>query len=390
MTTRSLAITWSLSELHGWGLVVLHTCLYMLERGIMPLLLETPSMNSMRPQNRERLAPLLKGYETTQRLQKEHPGNVFMLSEFDVLHALSNGFVAQPVSSRFRSARNVGVIAYEDTRLYGDVLERATSYDIMVVHSTYNKALLDERGVKDVRLTFQGIDPTEAFPGTPQKRFGDRFVVFSGGKLEFRKGQDIVLAAFRRFHERHPDALLVTAWHNPWPPTAAGMAESTLAPAAPKVDASNRLRITDWAVENGLPAEGFLDLGFLSRAQIAPLLWECHAALFPNRCEGATNLVAMEAMACGVPAVLSANTGHMDLVAGDTCFTLNQQTPVPDHDGSRIGWGESSVDELVETLERIYTDHAEAQRRRANALAFVHGQRTWRNFAESFVAACQN
>jgi len=390
MTSRSLALTWSLSELHGWGLVGLHTCLYMVERGIMPLLLEAPSMNSMRPHNRERLAPLLQGYERIKRLQEENPGKIFMLNEFDVLHALSNGFVAQPVSTRFRSARNVGVIAYEDTRIYGDVLQRAKSYDIMVVHSTYNRTLLEERGVENVRLSFQGIDPTEVFPGTPQKRFGDRFVVFSGGKLEFRKGQDIVLAAFRRFHERHPDALLVTAWHNPWPATAASMGESTLAPSAPKVDANNRLRITDWAVENGVPAEGFLDLGFLGRAQIAPVLWECHAAVFPNRCEGATNLVAMEAMACGVPAVLSANTGHMDLSANDTCFTLDRQTPVVDRDGSRIGWGESSVDELVEALERIYTDHTEAQRRRANALAFVHGERTWRHFAESFVNVCQN
>jgi glycosyltransferase involved in cell wall biosynthesis len=390
MPQRSLALTWSLSELHGWGLVGLHLCLYLAELGIRPLLLEKPAMGTMRPQNRERLTPLLQGYDLARGLsEKQPPEQVLFLQEFDVLHALSNGFVAQPVSTRFRGVRNIGIIAYEDTRVVGDVLQRAKSYDAMMVHSTFNKQMLEERGVENLLLTFQGVDPTEMYPGTAQKRFGDRFVVFSGGKLEFRKGQDIVLAAFRRFHRRHPDALLVTAWHNPWPATAAGIAESSLTPVPPKVGADNRLRIIDWAMDNGVPAEGFGDLGFLTRDKIAPVLWECHAAVFPNRCEGATNLVAMEAMACGVPTVLSANTGHMDLIKGDTVFPLEQQTPVHNPDGGRINWGESSVDELVETLERIYTDYEEARRRRAAALAFVHGERTWRKFAESVVATCQ-
>ncbi len=390
MSQRSLALTWSLSELHGWGLVGLHLCLYLAELGIRPLLLEKPAMGGMRPQNRDRLTPLLQGYEAIRRLDAAQPaGQVLALQEFDVLHALSNGFVAQALSARFRGVRNIGIIAYEDTRVVGDVLQRAKSYDAMMVHSTFNKTLLEERGVENLLLTFQGVDPTEMYPGSPQKRFGDRFVIFSGGKLEFRKGQDIVLAAFRRFHQRHPEALLVTAWHNPWPATAMGIAESALAPAAPKVGDDGRLRIVDWALENGVPAAGFGDLGFLSRDKIAPALWECHAAVFPNRCEGATNLVAMEAMACGVPTVLSANTGHLDLIKGDNVFVLNQQTPVHNPDGGRNYWGESSVDELVETLERIYTDHEEARRRRAAALAFIHGERTWRKFAESVVAACR-
>ena len=37
-------------------------------------------------------------------------------------------------------------------------------------------------------------------------------------------------------------------------------------------------------------------------------------ALFPNRCESGTNLVAMEAMAAGIPVILSNNSGHLDLI----------------------------------------------------------------------------
>jgi len=128
-------------------------------------------------------------------------------------------------------------------------------------------------------------------------------------------------------------------------------------------------------------------LGFMTREQIAPVLADCAAAVFPNRCEGATNLVAMEAMACGVPVVLSANTGHRDIIRDDACLALTRQDAVPDATGARIGWGESSVEELVEHLETIYTDREAAGRRSCNAMRFILGERTWKNFAQSFVAA---
>ena len=42
-------------------------------------------------------------------------------------------------------------------------------------------------------------------------------MVFSGGKFELRKGQDVVIRAYRVLEDRHPDVMLVNAWFNPWP-----------------------------------------------------------------------------------------------------------------------------------------------------------------------------
>lgn len=383
---KPLAITWNLSEMHGWGLLGVHTALYLMDIGRPPLLLEKPLMSTLRPANRAKLEGLLKGFDTVSSIAAANPGKVFQLAEYDVMHGLANGFMHGPLSDRFRGNRNIGVIAYEDTKLTPEVLARARSYDAMVVHSTFNRRLLEDQGVPNVRVALQGIDPTEIYPGPAGDRFGGRFVVFSGGKLEFRKGQDIVLAAFRRFHARHPEALLVTNWFNAWPQTAMGIAESRHTPTPPGLDAQGRVDITGWAVANGVPVDAFIDLGFLARHQIAELLWNCHVAVFPNRCEGATNLVAMEAMACEVPTVLSANTGHLDLIRPDQVYVLADQKPVHNPDGGRIDWGESSVDELVERLEEIHTDRADARRRAANAGAFIRGERTWRHFAEVFVA----
>jgi glycosyltransferase involved in cell wall biosynthesis len=91
-------------------------------------------------------------------------------------------------------------------------------------------------------------------------------------------------------------------------------------------------------------------------------------AVFTNRSEGGTNLVAMEAMACGVPTILSANTGHLNLIGRDTCFPLERQPPVsvttPAFRGTML-WGESDPEEVVAQLERAYDDRAEAARRGA-------------------------
>lgn len=384
----TLALSWQLTEIHGWGLVGVHTALCLVDRAQPPLLLEKPATITMRPSTREKLEGLIGGYEQIKTLSAKYGGRKLMLHDCTMLHALGNGFVPGAPSEHFHGKRNVGVIAFEDTTFDNQVLDRARRYDHLVVHSTYNRDLLIDQGFANVGLAFQGVDPSE-MPLLPATRmFGDRFVVFSGGKMEFRKAQDVVLTAFRLFHERHPDAILVTAWQNAWPHTSADIAESPLTPTAPKINhATMRLGISDWAHAHGVPERAFIDLGFLTRAQIAPVLAECHAAIFPNRCEGATNLVAMEAMACGVPVILSANTGHNDLIRDGNCLALTEQTPVANPKGNRRGWCHSSVDEALAHLETLYSDRQAARSMAEKAKNFIRGERTWRAFAESFIDA---
>ena len=71
---------------------------------------------------------------------------------------------------------------------------------------------------------------------------------------------------------------------------------------------------------NGVPAEQFIDLGVVPNHLMPRVLREMDVAVFPNRCEGGTNLVAMECMACGVPAIVASNTGQRDLIATGAAF----------------------------------------------------------------------
>jgi glycosyltransferase involved in cell wall biosynthesis len=111
-------------------------------------------------------------------------------------------------------------------------------------------------------------------------------------------------------------------------------------------------------------------------------------ALFPNRAEGGTNLVAMEAMACGVPTILSRNTGHTDLIEDENCYPLVEQRPLSGEEagfGGVAGWGESDIDEIVEALERVYA-HREEARQRGLAGAATLGQFTWARTAREMKA----
>jgi glycosyltransferase involved in cell wall biosynthesis len=92
----------------------------------------------------------------------------------------------------------------------------------------------------------------------------------------------------------------------------------------------------------------------------------------------------MECMACGLPVILSRNTGHLDLMDGENCFPLERQTPFDGY-GAGIravpGWGESSVAEVVETLERVFADRTEA-RRRGRFAAESMTKLTWKHTAD--------
>jgi glycosyltransferase involved in cell wall biosynthesis len=118
------------------------------------------------------------------------------------------------------------------------------------------------------------------------------------------------------------------------------------------------------------------------------VLREMDVALFTNRAEGGTNLVAMECMACGVPTILSRNTGHIDLIEDDNCYPLNQQGELAGFEAGSLGvpgWGESDVDEVVEALERVYAHRAEARERGLRGAADI-GRYSWAKTAREMKA----
>jgi glycosyltransferase involved in cell wall biosynthesis len=246
---------------------------------------------------------------------------------------------------------SVGVVFFETDDIGRDAAKKVEHHACIVAGSNWNAEVLRAHGIPRVETVLQGIDPALFHPAPKNNLFPGRFLVFSGGKLETRKGQDKVLAAWRIFSARHPDAMLVTAWYSPWPHFAREINSSECAAPLPFTQDGNP-DIEGWAVANGIKPDQFLNLGAVPNASMPLILREMDAAIFPNRCEGGTNLVAMEAMACGVPTILSANSGHLDLLQDGAALPLTDQRPIQ----TASGWHESNLEEMVAALEKLYGD----------------------------------
>jgi glycosyltransferase involved in cell wall biosynthesis len=371
-----LAIDWQISAHMGWGVYGLNIALQLCARGITPIPIWTPLWETLHPLQRAALvASDAAGRELGQQLTNLAEKQLTM--DCPLVHAYGNRFSHPPLPFALKGTPDVGIMVFELPQFDAAAIEQGRQLDRIVTSSTWNLNILRGLGFENVTLMLQGIDPTLFFPAPRAGLLGDRFTIFSGGKLEYRKGQDLVIAAVREFQKRHREAILVFGWHNPWPEsseeiTTAGLVDS------PSRSPDGQLDFGPWLRKQGIT--NLINLGQLFNWQVSPILREMDVAIFPSRCEGATNFVAMECMACGVPTILSANTGHLDLIADDGCYPLTRQAAVkPTVEFPVVGgWGESSVDEIVETLERIYRDREKSCRRGLAGARRVH-QLSWDN-----------
>lgn len=391
MDVPVLGMDWQVGATSGWGVYGMNLTRRLLSTGAaLPAPSMAPVFDGMAPTTRETLVPIATTHGEFASAIAESHGRLLRVP-FTMLRALGNGFHLSPESSRIDAPRNVGVVFFESTDLDAAAIARAKRYDRIIAGSSWNAEVLRAHGVENVATVLQGVDASllRSRPRPPRRR--DRFIVFSGGKLEYRKGQDIVVAAFRTFVKRHPEAKLMVAWHNHWPRTMGEIPTAGHVRGAPFVDHAGRADMTGWLVENGIPADSVIDLGLRGNAEMGALIAEANVALFTNRAEGGTNLVAMECLAAGVPTILSANTGHLDLTDDSRCYVLREQfacRPTPSFRGVD-GWGESSVDEAIAALEQVYADADDAERRAANAADWMRGL-TWDTQIDRLVDAIRD
>ncbi len=264
---------------------------------------------------------------------------------FPVIHSLDNWLhddnMHDPAMPLCRGSRDFAIVFFENNTPNDFTTRNANQFEILFGGSTWNTRVLREHGLTNVDTFIQGVD-LNLFRPIPRGS-GERFIVYSGGKLEHRKGQDIVVAAFREFVKTHPDAVLATTWHNQWPQSMEGIKFGSHVENVPQIDDEGNCDIARWIAENGVPAKNIHDYGLILNHLMPKVFAEADVAVFPNRCEGGTNLVAMEAMASGVPCILSANTGHLDLIEDDNCYPITNQAEIsglpystkPDYAGNR-------------------------------------------------------
>jgi len=220
-----------------------------------------------------------------------------------------------------------------------------------------------EKGINNCGLLIQGIDPDIFYPIAEIKSH-DNFVVFSGGKFELRKGQDLVLEAMKILQEKYSDIILVNAWQNLWPETMDSMGTSPYINYEYKE--GSWLEVMNHIYQiNGLDPKRIVTLGLVPNDELREIYKQTDIGVFPNRCEGGTNLVLMEYMACGKPVVASNTSGHRDIVSKNNALLLNDLTDIHIVNANKeltSRWQDPSLDEIISTIEFAYHHRAEIQK----------------------------
>jgi len=302
-----------------------------------------------------------------------------------VLQALTDHHLA-PMLPGVRGTRTVGYTFFEHSLLATHDVEQARrACDVIVAGSSWCCEVLRQHGVDNTCTILQGIDETIFNMHANDKRyFDDHFVIFSGGKFELRKGQDLVIKAFQIFHERHKDVLLVNAWFNHW-----SFSMQTMA-ASPHIicqlgtgeycTAMNAL-----LAANGIDLSRVITLPPKANIAMAHIYKNTDCGLFPNRCEGGSNLVLMEYMACGKPAIVSHTSGHRDVADASNALLLHELRPMSIEQAGEIVavWEEPSLEEMLAQLEWAY-QHRDALRTLGTAAGTSMARLTWRAAAQQF------
>ena len=228
-------------------------------------------------------------------------------------------------------------------------------YDMIITGSKWNQNSLLSKGIKHSTLIHQGIDQSIFNPIPVTQLLKRPFIIFAGGKLEARKGQDIIIESFRKFIKLCPNALLIACWANIGD---IGINTLNTTPYIKSNPKSGRAKdIHPWLVSEGIPEQNVLVPTAINNAQLASLMKQADTAVFMSRCEGGTNLMAMETLACGIPTILSENTGHLDLLEGKqphaigikkTSMKINRDKMSEAYGGdAQEIWGETDPDSLV-------------------------------------------
>ena len=284
------------------------------------------------------------------------------------------------------SSRRIGYTFFEDNILPAESIANARQYfDVVVAGSKWCQEVLRGHGLERTGTIIQGIDADIFNPYRNHKQsLKDRFVIFSGGKFEFRKGQDLVIRAFKHLRQKYDDVLLLTSWYNPWPTTLHSMSVSKYIQMEP-YGGDYLAYINKLLHLNGIDPESVISLPPKPNMTMAKFYKNSDIGLFPNRCEGGTNLVLMEYMACGKPVVASFNSGHKDILTDFNSLPLRRMNKIDIRQNEHLKavWDESDLDEIIAKLEWAYS-HREALDEIGRTAGQDLSHLTWKKAAQEF------
>jgi glycosyltransferase involved in cell wall biosynthesis len=291
----------------------------------------------------------------------------------------------EPYYMPVSAPHKVGYTFFEALVADASVQKAAAYFDVVATGCDWCTGVLRDKGLRQAVTVVQGIDPLTFHPAFSEKElFKDRFVVFSGGKFEFRKGQDIVIRAYKALQDKHADVMLVNSWYNIWDFAMATMTMSPLIQFTMR-QGDYVTNMNDLLHQQGLDMKRVVTLPLYPNEIVARTYQNTDVGLFPNRCEGGTNLVMMEYMACGKPVIGSFNTGHKDILTEENARLVQsmRSVTVMAQEKPYAVWDDPDLDETIAHLEWAY-QHRDELRQMGQQAGRDLARFTWGRAARQF------
>ncbi len=204
---------------------------------------------------------------------------------------------------------NVGFTMTEVDHITQEWVDKCNSMDEVWVPSRFNYHIFLDQGVRPevLRIMHLGVD-TQHFKPARNVCPGDKFRFLASFELIPRKACDILIEAFcEEFLPHEPVELIIKAFEN----------GGRYDPQGRNLDQLHRKIVSKFSVTPAIT----LKKEILPYSAMADLYRSADCFISTSRGEG-WNLPAMEAMACGIPAIALKWSGHMEFLTPLNSFLV--------------------------------------------------------------------
>jgi glycosyltransferase involved in cell wall biosynthesis len=249
--------------------------------------------------------------------------------------------------------KNIAILPFETTKIPRSWIGKLEGFDALFTPCKQNIKMFRDSGITiPIELIHWGVDETKYYPIERPSR--DTFTFGHMGALSYRKGTDVLVDAFQKAFPTEKDVRLICkSSYNTYP-----------------------FGVNDYRVSVHRTAWTHEELMEQFFKQI-----DCF--VFPTRGEG-FGLTPLEAMATGVPAIVTGWSGPMEYMTPEIGWTIGY-TMTPANNFTNIvykedcgDWAEPSLDDLIRIMRHAYENRDETRAKGVAAAKYVQENWLWK------------
>ncbi len=256
----------------------------------------------------------------------------------------------------------IGFTMLEANGLPKDWVEQCNRMNEVWVPSNFNKETFRDAGVRvPIYVMPLGIDIDHFNPHIIPKRLTDKYVFLSIFEWSERKGQELLIKAFREEFSKSDDAVLILKIFNP--------------------DIRNNIELELAKIGVDKEEENIIIINAdIPYYQLAALYRGADCFVLPTRGEG-WGMPIMEAMACQVPVIATEWSAHLDFFNENFGYPLKIKGLVPAITKSPyykgLIWAEPDYEHLRYLMRYVLEHREEAENKAKLASEFILQNYSW-------------